>query len=159
MIQTALLAPQSGKIISIMAALKILRNINDVMVIRKFLSLSLSLPFHFLFFLSHFFFLSFTLLSFWFALFFSLYFFLFARIRNGNDDDEWDDYDNDDMIDNGSPGVPVRALYDYIGTEDDELTFKQGDEFEKLSEEDEQGWWVWICFGLHEIFVQFFFIF
>lgn len=40
----------------------------------------------------------------------------------------------------GEPGVPVKALYDYTGAENDELTFKQGDIFEKLEDEDEQGW-------------------
>lgn len=57
-----------------------------------------------------------------------------------DDHEDWDDYPKDALVDNGEPGVPVRALYDYEGAESDELSFKQGDEFEKLEDEDEQGW-------------------
>ncbi|KAL3266440.1 hypothetical protein HHI36_010612 [Cryptolaemus montrouzieri] len=68
-----------------------------------------------------------------------------STITNGSnkdanpfDDEEWDE--NDALVDNGEPGVPVKALYDYEGAENDELSFKQGDIFEKLEDEDEQGW-------------------
>jgi len=61
---------------------------------------------------------------------------------NPFEEEEWDEYSNNDgaLVDRGEPGIPVRALYDYDGAEDDELTFRQGESFEKLEDEDEQGW-------------------
>ncbi|CAG0923201.1 unnamed protein product [Notodromas monacha] len=57
------------------------------------------------------------------------------------EDEEWEEPgDEDGVSDNGEDGVPVKALYDYDGVEKDELTFKTGQVFEKLEDEDEQGW-------------------
>lgn len=52
---------------------------------------------------------------------------------NPFEEEEWDEEDgNEALVDNGEPGVPVRALYDYEGAESDELSFKQG-KMNKLS--------------------------
>lgn len=45
---------------------------------------------------------------------------------NPFEEEEWDEDGGEPLIDNGEPGVPVRALYDYEGAEADELSFKQG---------------------------------
>lgn len=59
---------------------------------------------------------------------------------NPFEEEEWEDDESGALHDSGEPGVPVRALYDYTGAESDELSFRQGDLFEKLEDEDEQGW-------------------
>ncbi|XP_066999542.1 protein kinase C and casein kinase substrate in neurons protein 1 isoform X2 [Anabrus simplex] len=59
---------------------------------------------------------------------------------NPFEEEEWDEEVGEALVDNGEPGVPVKALYDYEGAESDELSFKQGEVFEKLEDEDEQGW-------------------
>lgn len=59
-----------------------------------------------------------------------------------DESEEWDEGDAGgyNLVDNGEPGVAVKALYDYEAAEPDELSFKTGDQFEKLEDEDEQGW-------------------
>ncbi|XP_064074592.1 protein kinase C and casein kinase substrate in neurons protein 2 isoform X2 [Vanessa tameamea] len=59
---------------------------------------------------------------------------------NPFEEEDWDEESAGALTDTGEPGVPVRALYDYTGAESDELSFQQGDLFEKLEDEDEQGW-------------------
>ena len=59
-----------------------------------------------------------------------LYCVVFSAPNNQNPfgEDEWDDDypDTTGPVDDGSTGVPVKALYDYDGQEEDELTFKVG---------------------------------
>ncbi|TGZ75816.1 hypothetical protein CRM22_000180 [Opisthorchis felineus] len=50
------------------------------------------------------------------------------------------DYYASATYDDGRPGIRVRALYNYTGQEDDELTIAVGDVFEKLEDADDQGW-------------------
>lgn len=49
---------------------------------------------------------------------------------NPFEEEEWDEEEgvgpDGALVDNGEPGVPVKALYDYDGAEADELSFKQG---------------------------------
>ena len=46
--------------------------------------------------------------------------------RTPFDEEEWDDGHIDPLVDNGEPGIKVRALYDYEAAEADELDFKAG---------------------------------
>ena len=49
-----------------------------------------------------------------------------AADRTPFDEEEWDDGHIDPLVDNGEPGIKVRALYDYEAAEEDELDFKAG---------------------------------
>jgi hypothetical protein len=60
-----------------------------------------------------------------------------------NDDDSDDDKSLQSQSQTNYISVQVKALYDYISAEEDELSFKAGDEFTKIASEDDRGW----CLG------------
>lgn len=60
-----------------------------------------------------------------------------TRSNQNNDDSDEENKENNYL------NVKVKALYDYNSAEDDELSFKAGEEFTKLANEDDRGW----CLG------------
>lgn len=52
----------------------------------------------------------------------------------------WSDDEQNNPFETDGAEVPVEALYDYEGAEEDELSFKAGDKLLRLEDEDEQGW-------------------
>eukprot|EP00043_Microstomoeca_roanoka_P001477 m.32950 g.32950 ORF g.32950 m.32950 type:complete len:129 (-) comp10840_c0_seq3:263-649(-) len=59
-----------------------------------------------------------------------------------SDDDEEEDWEADQWSPppDSSVGRPVRAIYDYVPEEEEEITLKVGDVLRLIEEEDEQGW-------------------
>ncbi|GFR83250.1 kinase C and casein kinase substrate in neurons protein 2 [Elysia marginata] len=65
-----------------------------------------------------------------------------SPVNNGGENPFGDHDDHDDVGGEEPPsqGWVVRALYDYVKAEDDELEFKAGDIFTQTATEDEMGW-------------------
>ncbi|XP_061107303.1 protein kinase C and casein kinase substrate in neurons protein 2 isoform X4 [Conger conger] len=62
----------------------------------------------------------------------------FTSDTNGNDNGNGNPFEDEPST--PTMAVPVKALYDYEGQEQDELSFKAGDELMKIADEDDQGW-------------------
>ncbi|GFO33553.1 protein kinase c and casein kinase substrate in neurons protein 1 [Plakobranchus ocellatus] len=66
-----------------------------------------------------------------------------SPVNNGGGDNPFGEHDDGEDVGGEEPpsqGWVVRALYDYIKAEDDELDFKAGDIFTQIATEDEMGW-------------------